>query len=382
MKHGDLEAIGLLYDAALGNADWADVGTQLTRLVEGATLTLTAQYVPGGAVDMVDMQGVTAKEVELYGAHYIADDLWRNAAIGRQVVDRVVLNSDLVSDLEWRGSRIYTDFIRPNTDVFHGVMVTGTLPEGGVYSLGIHRPRVSRSFKKADATRIERLLPHIGRALQVRSRLALAGAHAKASSAVLDQLSFGIIQLGPRGSVVALNRAAERILGRKDGLSLTRLGVRASSPRDDTRLQLAISRAGGVTAAMAEQGDAGGHLRVQRPSGARPYTVVVSPLGLDRVYLSLGQPVTMLIITDPDAGPQLDERAMQSLFGFTPAEARLVNLLVAGASLPDIAKRLGIAFETARTQLARARAKTETASQADLVRAVLTALAPVEQPSR
>ena len=200
MAHDDLETIGLLYDAALGNADWADVGTQLTRLVEGATLTLTAQYVPGGAVDMVDMQGVTAKEVELYGAHYIADDLWRNAAIGRQVVDRVVLNSDLVSDLEWRGSRIYTDFIRPNTDVFHGVMVTGTLPEGGVYSLGIHRPRVSRSFKTADATRIERLLPHLGRALQVRSRLALAGAHVRASSAILDQLSFGIVQLGPRGT--------------------------------------------------------------------------------------------------------------------------------------------------------------------------------------
>ena len=204
----------------------------------------------------------------------------------------------------------------------------------------------------------------------------------RASSAILDQLSFGIVQLGPRGTVVAVNRAGEKILGRKDGLSLTRLGVRASSPRDDSRLQLAIARAGGVTAAMADQGDAGGHLRVQRPSGARPYTVVVSPLGLDRVYLSLGQPIAMLIITDPDAGPQLDERAMQSLFGFTPAEARLVNLLVTGASLPDIAKRLGIAFETARTQLAHARAKTETASQADLVRAVLTALAPVDQPPR
>jgi DNA-binding CsgD family transcriptional regulator len=36
-----------------------------------------------------------------------------------------------------------------------------------------------------------------------------------------------------------------------------------------------------------------------------------------------------------------------------------------------------VSFETARTQLASARAKTDTASQVDLVRLVLTALAPV-----
>ena len=76
------------------------------------------------------------------------------------------------------------------------------------------------------------------------------------------------------------------------------------------------------------------------------------------------------------------DHLQKTIDALTPAEARLVNLLVTGASLPDIAKRLGIAFETARTQLAHARAKTETASQADLVRAVLTALAPVDQPPR
>ena len=84
-----------------------------------------------------------------------------------------------------------------------------------------------------------------------------------------------------------------------------------------------------------------------------------------------------LMVTDPEAGARLDIRALRTLFGFTPAEARLVNLLVGGRSLPDIARELGISFETARTHLARARAKTETSSQVDLVRIVLLALSPL-----
>ena len=64
-------------------------------------------------------------------------------------------------------------------------------------------------------------------------------------------------------------------------------------------------------------------------------------------------------------------------FGFTPAEARLVAQLVTGQALPDIAKCLGISFETARTHLARARAKTDAASQLDLVRLVLTTVSPL-----
>ncbi len=164
-RNDDLEALGILYDAALGHADWSDAGACLASLVDGATLTLTAQYAPTAGIDFVDMKGVAPKEIELNATQYLADDLWRNAAIGRQIVDRVVLNTDLVGDLEWRNSRIYSELCRPNTDIFHGVMVTGTLPEQGLFSLGIHRPRQASPFKAAAASRLQRLLPHIGRAL-------------------------------------------------------------------------------------------------------------------------------------------------------------------------------------------------------------------------
>lgn len=377
-RHDTLEAVGLLYDAALGKAEWSAAGKRLIELVDGATLTLTAQYdLRKGEVDLVDIHGMTPKGIELYATEYVADDLWINAAIRRKLLNRGVLSSDLVDDLEWRHSRIYTELCVPTTDIFHGAIVVGTLPEDGVYALGIHRPRMSRPFNAGAAVQLQTLLPHLGLALQVRARLGLAGVRERASVAILDKLAFGVIQLSARSLLVSANAAAQRILERNDGLALTRLGLRAAASSDDARLQHAIAWAGRLTAAMAEQGETGGYLRIGRPSGAKPYTVIVAPLGLDRVFLSPSQATTMLIVTDPDSEASLDIQAMRVLFGFTQAEARLVALLVTGRSLPEIARDLGIGFETARTHVARARAKAEATSQADLVRIVLLAMSPL-----
>lgn len=372
----DTETIGVLYDAAMGNVEWGVAGNHLLRLVDGATLTLTAQYSADGGVDLIDMQGVTAREVELYAGSFLPDDVWRNAAIERRILDRVVLGTDLVTENDYRHSRIYTDLCRPNTDIFHGVMVTGSMPDGGVFSLGIHRPRPSHAFKADDKQRVQDLLPHIRRAVLIRSRLGLAQAQASVTSAVLDQLSFGVIQLTANGYVTYANDAARRILNSGDGLSLGRSGLRAVLPHDDSRLQNAIRAAGRLASNPQDTPDGDFQLRIARPSGRKSYAVLVTPLGMNRTFLLPRSPASMLIVTDPEQTPRLDHRALVKLFGFTRAEARLVAELVTGRSLQASAQVLGIGFETARTHLARARAKTETSSQADLVRVVLTALLP------
>ena len=382
----ETEAIGLLYDAALGHVAWSEVGRCLRALLDGSTLTFTAQYAPDGPVDMVAMLGITPKEVELYGEHYYQDDPWRVAALERGVFDRAVLGTDLVSDLDWQQSRIYCELVKPNTDVFHGVMAVGSLPGGnplegnlpggGVYALGIHRPRRALPFDRSATETLQRLLPHIGRALQVRGRLDIGQQGITGAAAALDCLSFGIVQLSAAGRLVSANRAALDMVAAGDGLLVTAGAVHAQSVGDDDRLQRAITQAARTTGGDVE-GGAGSHLRIARPSGRRAYTAIVAPLGLDRQALLPHQPAVMLIVTDPETVPRIDARALSAVFGLTPAEARLVSLLATGLPLPAVARHLGVSFETARKQVATARAKTRTASQVDLVRMVLTALAPV-----
>jgi len=376
----ETEAIGLLYDATLGHVAWSDVGRYLTSLFDGATLTLTMQASPSSPVDIVDMQGMIPKVVELYGAHYYEDDPWRMAALKLGIIDRAVLGTDLVSNLEWQNSRLYSELVRPYTDVFHGIMASGTLPGGGVYGFGLHRPRRAAPFKREAAERLQRLLPHVRRALQVRARLGAVHREGMAAAAALDHLSVGVVRLTERGRLVVANRAALAMLDENDGLLLTAGGVHAALADDDAKLQRAIAQAAQITAGEAG-GGAGGYLRIARPSGRRAYAVVATSLGLDRGFdrglFAPQSAAVMLIVSDPEAAPRIEPQTLSTLFGLTPAEARLVSLLATGLPLPAIARRLGVSFETARTQLASARGKTDTASQVDLVRLVLTALAPV-----
>src|SRR5262245_23730918 len=77
--------------------------------------------------------------------------------------------------------------------------------------------------------------------------------------------------------------------------------------------------------------------------------------------------------------PQAD--FLETRFDLTPAQARLVVLLFAGASLRSCAKALGIKYETARTYLKSVFQKTGTHRQAELVLTVFSAMSDANPPA-
>jgi len=75
--------------------------------------------------------------------------------------------------------------------------------------------------------------------------------------------------------------------------------------------------------------------------------------------------VVMLIDPPPIAGGTLI--ALQRLFGLTPAEARVLALLLDDCRPSEIAEELGISITTVRTHLKSLFAKTETRRQSELI---------------
>jgi DNA-binding CsgD family transcriptional regulator len=63
-------------------------------------------------------------------------------------------------------------------------------------------------------------------------------------------------------------------------------------------------------------------------------------------------------------------------YAITPAESRVMLLLVQGMTIAEVAETLGISLPTAKTHLAHLFSKTETTRQVDLVRLAMSALAP------
>jgi DNA-binding CsgD family transcriptional regulator len=183
--------------------------------------------------------------------------------------------------------------------------------------------------------------------------------------AASDVLGFGMAELFADGRVAKANDAALTIFQRRDGFYL-RDRLRAQAPVADSQFQKMIGRA----AKEAAQGQRyRGHLSIPRVSAARSYVAHVSAMPL--AHWMEEKPSVLLMISDADRAFSVDPGALANLFGLTASEARLVALLAEGMPLPAIARKLGIAFETARTQLASARSKTQTVSQVDLVRLLL-----------
>jgi DNA-binding CsgD family transcriptional regulator len=138
-------------------------------------------------------------------------------------------------------------------------------------------------------------------------------------------------------------------------------GLHAAHKEDDRRLQALI---GGLRRGLDVQA-AGGHLRLRRPSGQRAYSVMVAP-GAPVLAGGKAEPTVLVFVSDPGEEFVSDQAVLADLFGFPPAEARLVLGLLSGTSLPEFARQAGVTHNTARTLLARAMARTETRSQLEL----------------
>ena len=69
---------------------------------------------------------------------------------------------------------------------------------------------------------------------------------------------------------------------------------------------------------------------------------------------------------------------LQGLYSLTQAEAELVGLLAQGLSLEEAARQRSVTMNTVRSQLKQVFSKTDTKRQGQLVRLVLSGVAPIQ----
>ena len=80
----------------------------------------------------------------------------------------------------------------------------------------------------------------------------------------------------------------------------------------------------------------------------------------------------LILVSDPSSLSRPRTALMQQLFGLTPAESRLTDLLLNGLEVREAAERLLITLETARFHLKRVLTKTGTHRQTELMRLMLS----------
>lgn len=222
------------------------------------------------------------------------------------------------------------------------------------------------------------LLPHLERACQMHRRLRMGEQTASSLMTTLDRLSMGVLILDRHGRVTHRNRPGSALHGKRSALWTDPDGrPRARLRHEDNVLQRLIADAtnpqgAGTGGSVALHGEVAGtllHVRVDR-LGARAAPAAVG-----------GEAV--IFFSDPGAPLRASERHLGALFGFTPAQAKLVSALVASETIGNYAQRTGINLETARSHLNQSFAKAGVRRQQELISQVLRSplsIAPTDPP--
>jgi len=254
-------------------------------------------------------------------------------------------------------------------------LISQMSPAPGVQAgIALHRTRKVGRFEQADVDQFAVLHRHIERALGFGFRLGSAGSMQQCCTELLDRNPAGIVLLGSSRRVVYANQAAERLCGEADGLGLSGAGLSLAHRQDQDRLRGLIGQALSVHADNGLADD--GLMPVRRPSGKRPYLLLVSPMSKRYPTLTTLRPAVSILITDPETRIDVSRQRLRSAFGLTEAEAQLAAALVAGDDLQAAARRLDIQYATARARLAQIFVKTNTHRQSDLIHLISVALGP------
>ena len=369
----DEQVLGIiesLYDAAADETLWPTVLKRLSDFTgsEAATFwVMDGSEQPGlPTFTFVDLDPAF---IQAYLETAAPLDPTNNYLLGHP--DQAIVHDGLVITERQKDRDPYYDWQRPYCDLRFR-LVGQVCPAPAVHAgVALHRTVNGGRYGPQDIEAFTVVYHHLSRALRMAFRLGCLSTLQKCTEELLNRNSAGVILLDDRKRVVYTNGRADALISKADGIRVSADGISLMNSHDNEGLQRLIAEAISVTVTHTPCRDV---LRATRPSGKRPYVLLVSPVTRKYSALSVFLPAVSVVITDPDVGEQLPVERLQMAFGLTRAEARLAALLAAGEDLRFAATKLSITYGTARVRLAQIFQKTDTRRQGELIKILLSTL--------
>ena len=369
------ELIGGIYDCVLDPANWEKALTDITgefrfhNAILGVLRMDTGNSILGAAV------GVEAEPLAqaiAMGPEVVA--AWGGPErIQELPLDEPVVWSKVVGIQAQRESRYFREWVQPQ-GLFDAAAIGIVRDHSMVGNVAFGRHSAVGRIGNAELDGLRVLAPHFRRAVTIGNFFEMKTIEVTTLAAALDALSPAIVMVDERLEVVHANAAARLMLASRAPVRLDKGTLALAATASQDALARAVRDAARDAIALGAKGIA---IPVPGPDG-RPYVVHVLPLGYGRMRHGLAPRATaVLFISAAGAAPRMPSDAIALLYDLTPAERRILELIVAGRTRAEIARTLGIAASTAKTHLLRLFDKTGCKRQADLVRLAARLAAPV-----
>jgi DNA-binding CsgD family transcriptional regulator len=366
--------IGDIYDAALDPDRWEHVLENTCKFVDGMLGGLGSIDRLSNRVNISKHWGYDPKYLQSYLDYYSKINVLAIASAGIVKVGDVVTNDDLLPEHEWRASRIYREWCAP-----YGVndCITAVLEKTNVAeaAIGILRRERDGPFDGEARRRMTLLFPHFRRALLIGKVIDLHKVEAAALADTLDGLAAAMFLVDANGRIVHTNAAGQAMLAEGSALRGSAGKLAAVDPQSDAALHEIIINAENGDAALGGKGIA---VPLSTREGQR-YVAHVLPLtsGARRKAKVAYSAVAAVFVRKAGLEAPHPIDALANAFDLTPAELRVLMMIVQVGGVPEVAPILGISEPTVKTHLAHIFAKTETNRQADLIKLVGSYMSPL-----
>jgi DNA-binding CsgD family transcriptional regulator len=362
------QLIAKLYDAALNPTDWEQMANRIARWfdIESCGLSLL-----GNKRQLLERISQTDNlpnvDIE-QRRHFFKLDPWSNLAFNKPL--GITMNSkDHISDAEILGSEFYNDFFKAGGENIHclGLLLPISTSGDGIAAIGLHRDRRQGPFSDKDIQKLNLIIPHYQRALQMRRRFLQLSFSQTIHSEALAALATGVIVTDKHGSLFFSNFPAEEVLRAGDQLTI-RNGFLNIPIRALNEQLLRMIKAVSNTALCTSTKNSGGWLSIPLQN-RRPLKLLVCPLPSALTESTKG---AIIFLHNSAQAKLVSGAQLQELYSLTPAEGRLAKELLQGSSLAEYAQGTKISLHTAKNHLRRIFEKTGHTSQIDFIREILS----------
>ena len=358
------ELILTLFEATLGEAGWERFLSGLCAATGSVVGALNLEHLNSSHGSIFAWHGFEPDAIRKYNQHYARINPYVVRDGGLFAGGFVGSGRTLVSDEFLFQTEFYNDFLKPaRVRELMGGPLHLDRHTACILTLGGAPDREAYGTDETDFVRS--LMPQTKAALMAWRRMRELRQQCQGLGEAVDSVGFGIVTLQGSGKVMSMNRAARRMVERRDGLTIEK--GRLGGPRG-SELEPAIAKAVRPCGRQATS-----HMipRNKRGSG---YGVTVLPLTENSTQQLAGRGAVIVLISDPEADRPGREAALRSLFHLSPAEGRVLRLLMEGMSADEVAGHLELALPTVRTHLRRLFARFGVRRQTDLLTKALLAL--------
>ncbi len=365
--------IGDIYDAALDPALWPAVLRASAGFVVGVASALFMKDSVRKTHNTVFTWGYDPDFTRLYIEKYVRLDPFTTGQFFFDVGEPVC-GADLMPYEEHTRTQFYAEWVRPQRWV-DAVAVTLEKSATTYSGFSVIRGEGNGIVDDEARRRMRLIAPHVRRAVLIGKVIDLHKVEAATLADTLDGLVDAMFLVDANGRIVHANASGHRMLAQGRVVRATAGRLATDDARADRSLHEFFF--------SAETGDAAvGAKTVSLPlgeHGGERYLAHVLPLtsGARRRAGIAYSALAAVFVHKAALDLPHPMEAIARTFKLTPAEMRVLMLIVEVGGVPDVASMLGVSEPTVKTHLQHVFDKTGAKRQADLVKLIAGYVSPL-----